>query len=46
MICVALLQKFTGVVESEAGFCSDTSVMCEVDGNAEVSIKVEEAIDT
>ena len=46
MICVALLQNCIGVVESEAGSCIDTCVICEVDGTAEVSIKVEEASDT
>ena len=34
-----------GVVEGETGPCSETCLMCDVDGNEEVGIKVEEAID-
>jgi len=34
-----------GCVEGETGYCSETCVMCDVDGAGEGSIKVEEAID-
>ena len=34
-----------GCVEGEAGSCSETCVMCDVDGVGEVCIKVEEAND-
>jgi hypothetical protein len=34
-----------GFVESGTGSCSETCVMCNVDGTEGVSIKVEEAID-
>ena len=45
MICVVVLQNCMGVVEGETGPCSETCLMCDVDGNEEVGIKVEEAID-
>jgi hypothetical protein len=32
-------------VEGETGCCSETGVMCDVDGSEEISIKVEEAKD-
>jgi hypothetical protein len=34
-----------GCVESETGPCSETVVMCDVDGTEEVSMNVEESID-
>jgi hypothetical protein len=34
-----------GFVDGETGSYSDKSVICDVDGSEEVSIKVEEAID-
>jgi hypothetical protein len=34
-----------GVVEGETGSCSETCVMCEVDGPEEVRIDVEDTID-
>jgi len=34
-----------GSVEGETGSCSETCVMCAVDGTEEVSIKVEEELD-
>jgi len=46
MICVVVLQNGVGCVEGGTGYCSETCVMCDVDGAAEFSIKVEEAIDT
>ena len=45
MICVVVLQDGVGCVEGETGYCSETCVMCDVDGAGGVSIKVEEAID-
>jgi len=45
MICVVMLQDCDGCVEGETGYCSETCVMCDVDGAEEVSIKVEETID-
>jgi len=45
MICVVVLQSCMGYVEGETGYCNETCVMCDVDGAAEFSIKVEEAID-
>jgi len=45
MICVVVLQNCMGYVEGETGYCSETCVMCDVDGAGEFSIKVEEAID-
>jgi len=45
MICVVVLQDCVGYVEGETGYCSETCVMCDVDGAGEVSIKVEEAVD-
>jgi hypothetical protein len=42
---MAVLQDSMGVVEDETGSCSETCVMCDVDGTEEVSIKTEEAID-
>jgi hypothetical protein len=44
MICVVVLQNGIDFVEGETGSCNDTCVMCDVDGNEEVSIKVEESI--
>jgi len=34
-----------GCVEGESGYCSETCVMCDVDGAGKVIIKVEEALD-
>jgi len=45
MICVVVLQNCMGFVEGETGSCSETCVMCDVDGTEDVSIKVEDAID-
>ena len=45
MICVVVLQNCMGFVEGETGSCSETCVMCDVDGTEEVSIKVEQTID-
>ena len=45
MICVVVLQNCTCFVEGETGCCSETCVMCDVDGTEEVSIKNEEVID-
>jgi len=45
VICVVLLQNCMGFVEGETGCCSETCVMCDVDGTEDVSIEVEEAID-
>ena len=45
MIYVVMLQNCMGFVEGETGSCSETCVMCDVDGTEEFSIKVEEAID-
>jgi len=45
MNCVVLLQNCMGFVEGETGSCSETCVMCDVDGTEDVSIKVEDAID-
>ena len=45
MICVVVLQNSLGFVDGETGSCSETCVMCDVDGTEEVSIKVEDAID-
>jgi len=45
MICVVVLQNGVGCVEGETGSCSETCVMCDVDGAEEVSIKVEDTID-
>ena len=45
MICVVVLQNGVGCVEGETGNCSETCVMCDVDGVEKVIIKVEEAID-
>jgi len=44
LISVVLLQNCMGCVEGETGSCSETYVMCAVDGTEEVSIKVEEEI--
>jgi len=41
MICV-VLQNCMCFVEGETGPCSETCVMCDVDGSEEVTIKVEE----
>ena len=45
MIYVVMLQNCMGFVEGETGSCSETCVMCDVDGTEEVSIKVEQTID-
>jgi hypothetical protein len=45
MICVVVLQNCVGFVEGETGYCSETGVMCDVDGFEEVNIKVEDIID-
>ena len=45
MICVVVLQNCVGFVEGETCCCSETCIMCDVDGTEEVSIKVEEAVD-
>ena len=45
MICVVVLQNGMGFVEGETGSCSETCVMCDVDGTEEVNIKFEESID-
>ena len=45
MICVLVLQNGMGFVEGETGSCSEACVTCDVDGNEEVHIKVEDAID-
>jgi len=45
MICVVVLQDGVGCVEGETGYCSETCVMCDVDGAGGVGIKAEEAID-
>ena len=42
---MAVLQNCFDFVEDETGSCSETCVMCDVDGTEEVSINVEEAID-
>ena len=44
MICVVMLQNCMGFVEGETGSCSQTCVMCDVDGTEDVSIKVEDAV--
>ena len=43
--CMAVLQNCFEFVEGETGSCSETGVMCDVDGTEELSINVEEAID-
>ena len=43
--CMAVLQNCFEFVEVGTGSCSETGVMCDVDGTEEVSINVEEAID-
>ena len=45
MIVVVVLQNCMGCVEGGTGSCSETRVMCAVDGTEEVSIKVEEELD-
>ena len=45
MICVVMLQNGVGCVEGETGYCSETCVMCDVDGADEVSVEVEDPID-
>jgi hypothetical protein len=40
-----MLQNCRGFVEGETGCCSETCVMCDVDGTEDVSIKVENTID-
>jgi len=44
MICVVVLQDCVGYVVGETGYCSETCVMCDVDGAGEVSIKVGDTI--
>ena len=44
MICVVVFQNCVDLVEGETGSCSETCVMCDVDGTEAVSIKVEDAI--
>jgi hypothetical protein len=34
-----------GFVEGETGYCSETCVMCDVDGTGEVSTDVEDPLD-
>ena len=43
--CMAVLQNCFEFVEVGTGSCSETCVMCDVDGTEEVSINVEEDID-
>ena len=43
--CMAVLQNCFDFVEGETGSCSETCVMCDVDGSEDVSINVEETID-
>ena len=45
MINVVVFQNCMGSVEGETGTCSETCVMCAVDGTDEISIKVEEELD-
>jgi hypothetical protein len=45
MICVVLLQNCMGFVGGETGYCSETCIMCDVDGTEEVSIEVEDPLD-
>jgi len=45
VVFVVVLQSCMEYVEGETGHCNETCVMCDVDGAAEFSIKVEEAID-
>jgi len=45
MICVVVLQNCIDFVEGETGSCSETCVMCDADGNEEVSIIFEETVD-
>jgi hypothetical protein len=45
MICVVVLQNYTGFVEGETCSCNETGVRCDGDGTEEVSTKVEEALD-
>jgi hypothetical protein len=40
-----MLQNYVGFVEGETGACSETCVMCSVDGTEEGSIKIEEAVE-
>ena len=42
---MAVLQNCMCFVDGGTGSCSETCVTCDVDGNEEVGIKVEEAID-
>ena len=46
MICVVVLQNCMGFVEGGTGCCIEKCEMCDVDATDEVSIKVEEAVDT
>jgi hypothetical protein len=45
MICVVVLQNCMCFVEGETGYCSETCVMCGVDGTEEVSAEVEDPLD-
>jgi hypothetical protein len=45
MISVVVFQNCMGSVEGETGSCSETCVICVVDGTEGVSIKVEEELD-
>ena len=45
MTCMAVLQNCMGFVDGETGSCSETCVMCDVEGTEEVSIKVEDELD-
>ena len=42
---MVVLQNCVRFVEGETGCCSDTCVMCDVDGTEEVGFDLEEAID-
>ena len=42
---MVMLQNCVCCVEGETGSCSETCVMCDVDGAEEASIKVEQTID-
>jgi len=46
MIIVVLLQNCWSFEEGETGSCRQTCATCDVGGTEEVSIKVEEAVDT
>jgi len=44
MICVVVLQNCMDCVEGGTGSCNAPCVTCDADGNEEVSIKVEDAL--